>query len=334
MTFSMIETQPDLHETIVITGGAGFIGSNLADTLLERGSSVRVLDNLSTGTEAFLERACENARFELVRCDLIDDEARLPELVSGAAAVVHLAANADVRHGWSNPKRDLTQNTVATQNLLEAMRQAGVDHIVFASSGSVYGDAPVIPTPEDCPFPLQTSLYGASKIAAEGLISAYAEGCDLRATIFRFVSNLGPRYSHGHVIDFTRQLLADPTRVRVLGDGNQRKSYLHVADNCRAIIAALDSDERMQIYNLGTDDHCSVRDSLSWICARLGVQPTVEYQGGDRGWVGDSPFIYLDTSKIRATGWHPVHAIKEAVEDTVDFLLENRWVLATREVRA
>jgi UDP-glucose 4-epimerase len=208
-----------LSQLIVVTGGAGFIGSNLTDALLTAGHSVRVLDNLSTGSERFLGRARDYAQFEMVSCDLVIDEEGLPSFIEGADTVVHLAANADVRFGWADPQRDLLQNTVATHNILEAMRVIGVKRIVFASTGSVYGEPSLFPTPEDCPFPLQTSLYGASKAASEGLVSAYAEGCGLSATIFRFVSILGPRYTHGHVLDFTRQLVADPTRLFVLGDG-------------------------------------------------------------------------------------------------------------------
>ena len=321
-----------LKRTVVLTGGAGFIGSNLADALLGSGHTVRVLDNLSTGREEFLRDAGASPRFEMVRCDLVEDEDRLTHLIGGADTVIHFAANADVRFGWSEPRRDMVQNAVATHNVLEAMRATGVRHIIFASTGSVYGEAPIIPTPEHCPFPLQTSLYGASKLAAEGLISAYVEGCGFRGTIFRFVSNLGPRYTHGHVIDFTRQLIDDPTRIRVLGDGTQRKSYLHVADTCDAVIAALSSEESMGVYNLGTDGYCTIAESLSWICQRLGVNPTVDYQGGDRGWVGDNPFIYLDTTRIRATGWIPTHGVREAVEDTVDYLLANRWILDRHKV--
>ena len=312
---------------IVVTGGAGFIGSNLTDALLAAGHRVRVLDNLSTGSEAFLAEARANPRFEMVTTDLVENAEQLPELVSGVDAVVHLAANADVRFGWDHPRRDLVQNTIATHNVLEAMRLSGVRRVVFASTGSVYGEPAAIPTPEGCAFPLQTSLYGASKAAAEGLIEAYAEGAGLRATIFRFVSILGPRYSHGHVLDFTRQLRGDPTRLFVLGDGTQRKSYLHVSDCCAAVLSLLDADHRCEVYNLGVDDYCTVNDSVGWICARLDVQPLIEYGGGDRGWVGDNPFIYLDTAKIRATGWEPRRSIREAVEATVDDLVANPWVL-------
>lgn len=323
-----------MSQLIVVTGGAGFIGSNLTDALLTAGYSVRVLDNLSTGSERFLVRARDYAQFEMVSCDLVVEEEGLPAFIEGADTVVHLAANADVRFGWSDPRRDLLQNTVATHNILEAMRVTGVKRIIFASTGSVYGEPSLFPTPEDCPFPLQTSLYGASKAAAEGLISAYAEGCGLRATIFRFVSVLGPRYSHGHVLDFTRQLVADPTRLFVLGDGTQRKSYLHVSDCCSAIVASLDAAPGCEIFNLGVDGYCTVNDSISWISERLAVRPEVTYGGGARGWIGDSPFIYLDTRKMRATGWEPIHNIRESIEETVDSLLENRWILDRSEARA
>jgi UDP-glucose 4-epimerase len=312
---------------VVVTGGAGFIGSNLTDILLAAGHQVRVLDNFSTGFEVFLTWAKGSAGFELVPCDLVAEDRRLPALIQDADTVIHLAANADVRFGWDDPKRDLAQNTVATHNVLEAMRVTGVKRLLFASTGSVYGEAAVLPTPEDCSFPLQTSLYGASKMAAEGFVTAYSEACGLQATILRFVSILGPRYTHGHVLDFTRQLLSDPSRLFVLGDGTQRKSYLHVADCCRAIISLLESDHRCEVYNLGVAGYCTVDESIGWICERLGVAPQVEYGGGDRGWVGDNPFIYLDTRKIRATGWKPVHSIRQAVEATVDNLLENRWLL-------
>jgi UDP-glucose 4-epimerase len=245
--------------------------------------------------------------------------------------VFHLAANADVRFGTEHPRRDLEQNAVGTWNVLEAMRTGGIRRIVFSSTGSVYGEARVIPTPEDCPFPVQTSLYGASKLAAEGMIAAYCEGFGMQGLIFRFVSILGERYSHGHVFDFYQQLLDHPEYLRVLGDGHQRKSYLYIQDCIDAMLKAVETErDPVTILNLGADDYCEVSESIEWICERVGVRPRLEYSGGNRGWVGDNPFILLDCSKMRALGWAPRYAIRESVEKTVDYLAANRWLLARR----
>ena len=312
---------------VVVTGGAGFIGSNLVDALLEAGNSVLALDNFSTGHARHLDDARQDPRFECVECDLLDGPDRLTELVDGADAVVHLAANADVRFGWETPRRDLEQNVVATHNVLEAMRRTGVRRLLFSSTGSVYGEASVVPTPEGAPFPIQTSLYGASKAAAEGYIAAYASVDLVSATIFRFVSVLGQRYSHGHVIDFVRQLQTAPDRLTVLGDGTQRKSYLHVEDCVAAVVQCLPQDADIEVLNLGVDGFCTVTDSATWICERLGLEPRIEYTGGDRGWIGDNPFIYLDTARIRSTGWEPTYGIRAAVESTVDYLVDHAWLL-------
>ena len=240
-----------------------------------------------------------------MECDLFHDAARLPDLFGGARAVVHLAANADVRFGWESPRRDLEQNVIVTHNVLEGMRLAGVPRLLFSSTGSVYGECAVVPTPEDAPFPVQTSLYGASKAAAEGYVAAYAEAGLLQGTVFRFVSVLGPRYSHGHVIDFVRQLRADPSRLRILGDGRQRKSYMHVSDCVAAVVGQIEATSPFEVFNLGVDGYCTVSDSAGWIAERLGLDPKLEYTGGDRGWIGDNPFIYLATGKARAAGWEP-----------------------------
>lgn len=319
---------------VVVTGAAGFIGSNLVDSLVRAGHEVVGIDNLSTGEPAFLAEAETSPRFTLYRLDLFLDPEPLRELVAGADAVIHLAANADVRFGWSAPGRDLDQNVMATHHVLEAARAGGVPRVLFSSTGSVYGEAEVIPTPEDCPFPVQTSLYGASKLAAEGLLAAYAEGAGISATVFRFVSIMGPRYTHGHVVDFLKQLRKDPAHLIVLGDGSQRKSYLHVEDCVRAILARLAEEPRFEVFNLGVDDYCTVRDSIGWICERAGLDPELSFTGGDRGWVGDNPFIYLDITRMRDTGWQPTYSIREAVESTVDYLLENTWVLDREEFRA
>ena len=224
---------------VVITGVAGFIGSNLADALLQRGDSVVGIDNFSTGRHEFLEHALSVDAFQLVEIDLTTDIALLEQAVAGADAVVHLAANADVRFGWEAPRRDLDQNVIATLNVLEAMRATGVRRILFSSTGSVYGESATIPTPEDAPFPEQTSLYGASKAAAEGYLAAYAEFGAIDATVFRFVSILGHRYTHGHIIDFVAQLFHDPSTLTILGDGGQRKSYLDVSDCVAAVLNRL-----------------------------------------------------------------------------------------------
>jgi UDP-glucose 4-epimerase len=318
---------------VTVTGGAGFIGSNLVDRLLEAGHDVVALDDLSTGHRRFLKEASNHTAFRFEEVDLLDPTTDLRELVRGSDAIVHLAANADVRFGWDDPERDLQQNVVVTHRMLEAARVEGVGHFVFSSTGSVYGEAPVIPTPEDCPFPVQTSLYAASKLAAEGFIQAYAEGAGLRTTIFRFVSVLGARYTHGHVIDFVRALQANPRELRILGDGTQRKSYMEVRDCVGAILLAL-ADERCRgVFNLGVDGSCVVTESARWICERLGVDPEFRFTGGDRGWVGDNPYIHLDPSRMQALGWQPAFPIRAAVEGTVDWLLSEPWVLDLPDAR-
>jgi UDP-glucose 4-epimerase len=312
-----------------VTGCAGFIGSNLTDRLLSVGHSVTGYDNLSTGRLAFLRTACRNERFTFVEGDLLD-AASVTRAIEGSEIVFHLAANADVRFGTEHPTKDLHQNTVATVNVLEAMRIAEIQRIAFASTGSVYGEAEIIPTPENCPFPVQTSLYAASKLAAEGFIEAYCEGFGMRAIIFRFVSILGERYTHGHVFDFYQQLRAHPEALYVLGNGKQRKSYLDVQDCIDAMLLAVAKcDAKVTVLNLGTDEYCEVNDSIAWICEELDVRPDLQYAGGDRGWVGDNPFIFLDCSAVRALGWRPAQSIKESVLRTVRYLCDNPELTAT-----
>ena len=314
-----------------VSGGAGFIGSNLVDRLLDVGHEVTVYDNLSTGLLQFLEYARDFDRFRLVKGDLLDEDS-LSEAITGHEFVFHLAANADVRFGTEHPRRDLEQNTIVTYNILEAMRNHGIRKIAFASTGSVYGEATVIPTPEGAPFPIQTSLYAASKLAGEGMIAAYCEGFGFQSWIFRFVSILGERYTHGHVFDFYRELKQNPSRLEVLGNGKQRKSYLYIQDCIDAILLALEkSNESVNVLNLGVDGYCEVNDSIGWICEELGVSPKLEYTGGDRGWIGDNPFIFLDTSKIRDLGWKPKLSIKDGVLKTIQYLKTNEWVFEERD---
>lgn len=305
------------------------------DLLLAQGKEVVGWDNFSTGQAEFLAEAERHPRFRLVRGDNLDLPA-LTAAMAGSDTVFHLAANADVRFGLEHPRKDLEQNTLATFNVLEAMRACGAKVMAFSSTGSVYGEATIIPTPEDHPFPIQTSLYAASKLAGEGLIHAYCEGFRLEGYVFRFVSVLGERYTHGHVLDFYRQLRDHPDHLQVLGDGTQRKSYMHVQDCLAAMLHVMNlgtaarAKHRVEVYNLGTDEYVQVNDSIRFICGHLGLKPRLAYRGGDRGWVGDNPFIYLDTKKIRATGWKTQWTIEQSILRTLQWLQKNPWVLARR----
>jgi UDP-glucose 4-epimerase len=313
-----------------VTGAAGFIGSSLVDRLLEAGHIVVGFDNFSTGQIEFLKSALKYSNFRIERGDLLDLD-RLTRAMRDCDFVFHLAANADVRFGLEHPRKDLDQNTIATANVLEAMRVSGIRRVAFSSTGSVYGETRVFPTPEDAPFPLQTSLYGASKLAAEAMISAYCEGFGMQSWIFRFVSILGERYTHGHVLDFYAQLKQHPDRLDVLGNGRQRKSYLYIQDCLDAIMMAIaHAGESVNIFNLGADEYCEVNDSIAWISEHLNVKPDLRYAGGDRGWVGDNPFIFLDCSRIRALGWKPQVSIREAILKTLTFLQNEEWVLSAR----
>jgi UDP-glucose 4-epimerase len=319
---------PEALRRVLVTGGAGFIGSNLVDAFVARGIEVVIYDDLRTGHREFVADALATGRATLVEADVLD-QVTLTAALQGCDQVVHLAANADVRRGLDHPTKDLEQNTIATSRVLESMRSAGVRRIAFSSTGSVYGEPTVFPTPEDAPFPVQTSLYGASKLAGEGLLAAYATGYDMCAITFRFVSILGERYTHGHVYDFWRALRRDPSRLQVLGDGRQQKSYLYVRDCVAGIMRAVShhfEESGAFVYNLGHPDTLVVDDSVGYICQEMGVEPTVEHTGGIRGWVGDSPLIHLDCQKMTELGWAPTTSIPDAVASTV------RWLDAHAEV--
>src|SRR5260221_4987022 len=315
-----------------VTGAAGFIGSTLTERLVAEGCQVVGWDNLSTGQLEFLAAAGQEGNFQLIRGDNLDLLA-LTKAMAGCTQVFHLAANADVRFGLEHPNKDLHQNTLATFNVLEAMRANAIKKLAFASTGSVYGEATVIPTPEDAAFPIQTSLYAASKLAWERLITSYCEGYGVEGYIFRFVSILGERYTHGHALDFYKQLLAHPDHLKVLGNGTQNKSYLYVGDCLDAMLhvmrleTAKSARHHVEVYNLGTNEYCQVTDSIGWICGHLGLKPRLEFSGGDRGWIGDNPFIFLETKKIQATGWKPKMTIRESIIRTLQWLQNNPWIL-------
>lgn len=311
---------------VLVTGGAGFVGSHIVDRLVADGSEVTVYDNLSTGSLRFLEKSRDGIRF--VEADMLDEKS-LGKAVKGQDYVFHMAANADVKDNLIEPARCLRENTVATSNLLESMRRNDVKGIAFPSTGSVYGEPSIYPTPEDAPFPTQTSMYGASKLACEGLVEAYSEGYGFRSNIFRFVSLMGARYTHGCVYDFYRKLLGDSRELEILGDGKQMKSYLHAEDCVAAMVLASEKSRgRLNVYNLGHDDCIEVTPIAEMVCEELGLKGVkFKYTGGARGWVGDSPHIHLDNTRIKGLGWKPTRTIQESVRETVRWLRDNRWAL-------
>ncbi len=308
----------------VVTGGSGFIGSHVVDKLMQDGwQEVVVYDDLRTGQDFYLDQWNADARLRKVKADVLDFE-RIKSEIDGAELVVHFQANADVRGGLKNRRIDLEQNTIATWNVCEASALAGVKTLAFASSATVYGEPDVFPTPEKV-APIQTSLYGASKYAGEAMIQAYSEYFDIQARIFRFVSWTGPRYSHGVIYDFFKKLRANPKSLEILGDGKQRKSYLDVRDGISGIFRSIEhGKDRVGIYNLGHDDFMQVTELAQIVIDEMGLTD-VEFQftGGERGWVGDSPVVHLDTSNLKDLGWKPTVSIEQSLRDTVRYLLDN-----------
>jgi UDP-glucose 4-epimerase len=296
---------------------------------------VAIVDDFRTGRREFVSHLADDSGVTLHEGDVLD-EALLRRAFEGCDWVFHLQANADVRHRLEHPRRDLEQNTTATAGVLEAMRAVGVSRIAFSSTGSVYGEPEVFPTPENAPFPTQTSLYAASKLAGEGMLGAYAHGFGFTSVVFRFVSILGERYTHGHVFDFYRALKRDPSRLRVLGDGRQEKSYLYVGDCVEAIVTAAAAHEarpgEIGVYNLGTDETVVVDDSIAAICEHMDLTPVRDYTGGRRGWAGDSPLIHLEGARIRSLGWAPTLTIPEAIGRTLEWFDANPYAFDAEEV--
>jgi UDP-glucose 4-epimerase len=313
-----------------ITGGAGFIGSNLADRLLADGNEVVVYDNFSTGRRRFIKYNLDNPDYALIECDVLD-KPKLTNAMRDCDIVFHFQANADVRSGMKNTLIDLEQNIIGTHNVLEAMKINDIKKIVFASSATVYGEPKVIPTPEDI-SPVQTSLYGASKYSAEALIQAYCEYFEMNCWIFRFVSFMGPHYTHGVIFDFLKKLRINPAELHILGNGAQRKSYLHVSDGINAIMNAIEkSNEKTNIFNLGNLEWISVVDLADLVCKTLELADVkYTFAGGVRGWTGDTPFVHLDINKISSLGWAPRYSVKETIIETVKYLLENEDLLYAR----
>lgn len=298
----------------LVTGGAGFLGSHIVDRLVSEGHQVVVYDKCSRWPEYVRESGAT-----LIVGNLFDAYS-LCSALTGCDAVFHFSANADVRGGAKNPSIDLEQNTLGTSRLLEAMRETGVRKIIFPSTASVYGRPERFPTPENAPFPVQTSLYSASKLACEGLIEAYCETFGLQAWIFRLSPIVGERYAHGHIYDFCQQLQEHPDFLKVLGDGSQRKSYLYVQDLIDGIILAMEKAIRpVNIFNIGGDSWCTVNDSIHCITKGLSVNPRLEYTGGSQGWAGDG-FVFPDTSRLKGLGWQPKVSIADGITKTIEWL--------------
>ena len=317
----------NINKPIFVTGCSGFIASNLVDFLLKNNFHVIGYDNLSTGKIEFLNNATRSKNFKFINGDILNIDT-LMDAMKDCDFVFHLAANADVRYGTKFIDKDLRQNTIGTFNVLECMRINNIKKIAFSSTGSVYGESKIFPTPEDAPFPIQTSLYGASKLAGESLLTAFAEAFDFQVWIFRFVSILGEGFSHGHVFDFYKQLLINSNKLAVLGNGKQRKSYLYISDCINAIMIAIEkSNKKVNILNLGTDEYCDVNQSINWITDHLNLKPNLSYTGSERGWIGDNPFIFLDCNKIRNLGWKPSFTIKIGIIKTLQYLEKNDWLL-------
>jgi len=311
-----------MKKIALVTGCAGFIGSNIVDELLKKKFFVIGVDNFRTGKKLHIKDHLKNKNFIFKKKDLTKMYDVKSVFKKKINIIFHMAANADVRKGYLNPLNDLKYNTIMTSNILEQVRIKKIKKFIFCSTGSIYGESKTIPTPENDNFPVQTSMYGASKLACEGLIQAYSEAYGIKSYIFRFVSILGPRYTHGHIIDFFKKLKKNKNRLKILGDGNQKKSYLHVKDCVSAILHVINKkiNNKVNIYNLGTDESITIKESAKIICNYLNLKPKIYYTGGIRGWIGDVPVIKLKTQKIKSTGWKPKYSIKNSILDTLKYL--------------
>ena len=320
-----------------VTGGAGFIGSNFCDYLLGNGHKVVCFDNLSTGQEFFMQDSLKNSEFQFIKGDIQKFEEIQKALQDTKPDwVVHFAANADVRHGLKHPRKDLDVNTIGTWNVLESARDAGVKKILFSSTSAAYGAPDIFPTPENAPFPEQTSLYGASKAAGEGLVSAYCHGYGMKGVVFRFVSIVGPRYTHGHIFDFMKKLQKDPTKLEILGNGELVKSYLHIKDLMTGLWLTIERVEdgsiqnAFSVFNIGNNSSIIIKKSAALITERMKIAPDFIFTGGNQGWIGDER-VELDTTKIQGLGWKAEYPLEQGILDTVDYLLENQRLLDARE---
>jgi UDP-glucose 4-epimerase len=307
---------------ILVTGGSGFIGSHMVDRLMKEGNRVTVFDNLSSGKVEFIEQHFKNPDFFLIKGDLLNPEA-IEEACKNIDCVFHVAANPDVKLGASDTKVHFDQNILATYNLLEAMRKNNVKKIVFTSTSTVYGEASVIPTPEDYGPLIPISLYGASKLACEALITSYSHTFDMQAWIFRFANIVGSRGTHGITVDFINKLRGNSTQLEILGDGKQEKSYLHVSECIDAILFAIEKSRgEVNIFNIGSEDTISATCIGKTVVEEMGLSDVrFIYTGGSRGWKGDVPRMKLNIEKLKALWWKPVYSSERSVRETARALL-------------
>jgi UDP-glucose 4-epimerase len=304
-----------------VTGGAGFIGSHIVDRLVNEGHEVTVYDNLSTGKIEYLANHQASGKIKFICADLCDAK-KLREVVGGHDFVYHFAANPDIRLAETEPEVDFRNGIIATYNVLDAMRLNNVKKLVFASSSVVYGEAVQIPTPEDYGPLLPISLYGGTKLGAEGLITAYCHTFGIQAWIFRFANVIGHRCSHGVLVDFINKLKRNPTELEILGDGRQKKAYLLVEDCVDAMFYAVaHSDEEVNVFNVGYEDQVTVTRIAELVVETLGLHNVkFRYTGGERGWKGDVRSMLLDVSKLRALGWKPKYSSEGAVREALKIL--------------
>ena len=311
---------------VFITGGAGFIGSNFVDRLMGEDHEVCVFDNLSSGSRDHIRHHIASGRFRFVQADALDLPALKKAMATGFDLVIHTSSNPDIAKGMTQPDLDLNQGIVATFNVLEAMRLTGAKRIIFLSGSGVYGDVGETFTDENFSPLLPISMYGASKLAAESLISALCHMFDMQAWIFRLANIVGPRQTHGVIFDFVRKLRKNPRALEILGDGTQSKSYLHVSDVIDAILFVSGrTAERVNIHNVSTNDFATVTQIADIVVRAMGlVGVNYRYTGGDRGWKGDVPVVRIDTKKINQLGWKPQHTTAQAVERAIRENIEAR----------
>lgn len=302
---------------ILVTGGAGFIGSHVVDRMIDEGYDVIVVDNLYSGKYV-------NPEAIFYKIDLNDFDALMNVFKKHEIEEVwHIAANPDVRIGNENPYEIYRNNVSATYTLLEVMRRNGVKRLIFTSTSTVYGEAKVIPTPEDYPT-IPISIYGASKVACEAMIASYCHTFDMQAWIYRFANVIGKRSNHGVIYDFIMKLKKNPNELEILGNGEQNKSYIYISDCIDAMFFGLKADDWINILNIGSEDQIKVRRIAEIVCEEMGLNPVFKFTGGDRGWKGDVPVMLLSIEKLKSLGWKPRYnseqAVRKAVRDLLDEL--------------